>query len=335
LFNQNDTQIDKRIDLLNNMYLKKIKPKEEKERIEKERFEKERLEKERLEKERLEKERLEKERLEKERLEKERLEKERLEKEQNIQVQESLEKESLEEIDRKRQEEIDRKRQEEIDRKRQEEIDRKRQEEIDRKRQEEIDRKRLEEIETKTNSSEVKEILGKNKKTTLLRRNSYVEESDTPIWEFCRNNNKKVRIDNIDFNLAVDKLAKGIYSGIIAYSGNLLELANIAKNLTLDLKGSQSSLDSEHKVVGKTSNDQVVFLKIQISNKRRGLNLFKCLSFASSRQILVAKYTIVKPKNSKAREICNNKINKITMNTLEQIFEEDEVEEPDCCGCYK
>ena len=153
--------------------------------------------------------------------------------------------------------------------------------------------------------------------------------------EIKHGNNKNVRIDNIDFNLAVDKLAKGIYSGIIAYSGNLLELANIAKNLTLDLKGSQSSLDSEHKVVGKTSNEQVVFLKIKISNKRRGLNLFKCLSFASSRQILVAKYTIVKPKNSKAREICNNKINKITMNTLEQIFEEDEVEDPDCCGCYK
>ena len=112
-------------------------------------------------------------------------------------------------------------------------------------------------------------------------------------------------------------------------------MANIAKNLTLNLKGSQASLDSEHKVVGKTSNDEVVFLKINISNKRRGLKLLKCLSFTSSRQILVAKYTIVKPKNSKAKEICNNKINKITMNTLDEIFEEDEFEDQDCCGCYK
>ena len=68
LFNQKDTNINKRIDLLNNIYIQKIKPKEEKERLEKERLEI--LEKERLEKERLEKERLEKERLEKERLEK-------------------------------------------------------------------------------------------------------------------------------------------------------------------------------------------------------------------------------------------------------------------------
>ena len=332
LFHQKDDNIDKRIDLLNKIYLEKIKPKEDWERSEKERLEKERLEKERLEKERLEKERLEKERLEKERLEKERLEKERLEKEhleKERLEKERLEKERLEKEKDSKETMTSNSENIEEKQKQQEEMERqkKEQEEMERqkKEQEEMERQKKEQ----ENEKKEKKI-----KSFHTRRKSHIEDSESAIWEFCRSNNKSVKIENLKFDLAIDKLAKGIKSSILAYSGDFTELAKIAFNLTLDLKGSQSSLESEYKVVGKTLNEEVVFLKIKMNNIKRGLNMCKCLSFNSSKQVLIAKYTVVKPKNNKAREICNNRINEITINTLDGIFEEDEEQIPDCCGCY-
>ena len=124
---------------------------------------------------------------------------------------------------------------------------------------------------------------------------------------------EEVKSKNLELNL--NTLASLIFSSISGISGNFLPIAEIAKNLTLNLKNELTS-QSETKEIFKTfpadkdDNFQMLFLKVKKLKKEYNKGVTNFLLSNTKYKFLQVEYKVIHTKNKAAREYCYKYINK-------------------------
>ena len=115
-------------------------------------------------------------------------------------------------------------------------------------------------------------------------------------------------------DIDVGMIANKIYEAVKAYHGDFGALANLAKNLTFQLKTSISREKETKEVFDKTEPDQFgnskyIVIKMEKLEDIKTVSSLKFFTKEKKVSSLKATYLILTPQNSKARLECDKFIN--------------------------
>ena len=152
------------------------------------------------------------------------------------------------------------------------------------------------------------------KEQLLIEQHNTMEQNVTPLWKHGASDTLTEVSKSVDIHIAVGKLADRILSAIQLSNGNLLELANFAKNLTLNINFQNISSENIHKEAlcgpqdrwGNSTYIILEYSKKEYSTKKKAL----LMTFNTSMSDLSVKYKILTPQNKAARDNCNKTLNK-------------------------
>jgi hypothetical protein len=162
-------------------------------------------------------------------------------------------------------------------------------------------------LEIARNEEQQKELL-------LIEQHNTMELNVTPLWKHGASDTLTEVSKSVDIHIAVGKLADKILSAIKLANGNLLELANFAKNVTLTINFQNISSENIHKEAlcgpqdrwGNSTYIILEYSKKEYTTKKKSL----LMTYNTSMSDLSVKYKILTPQNKAARDNCNKTLNK-------------------------
>ena len=129
--------------------------------------------------------------------------------------------------------------------------------------------------------------------------------ADDPTWILAKSKDFNIHSVSSEINLNLNNLSNIVFSAINVYAGNLMGLANMAKDLTLNIGMSFTKETDVENVIRKIKTDDgkdgYLILKLNKSIKNRNLvsGMIKSKKF-----IFELNYLILIPDNDAAKEEC-------------------------------
>ena len=167
-------------------------------------------------------------------------------------------------------------------------------------RKEEEEKKEEEKKEEEKKEEEMKEIL--------------------PEWWLSKSRVIQRDATKVGVEVAVNEIAKDVYALIKGYSGDLLHIANWAKDFTISLSSTLEHCTSTNAHVEQFKDDKngsttYLIKKIKKTDSVKSYNYYVYTSKKEKTSIL-SKVFLFKPKNESAEIICDRKVNDIIMRNL-------------------
>jgi hypothetical protein len=130
--------------------------------------------------------------------------------------------------------------------------------------------------------------------------------------------------DTIHINIELGKIINQVSSAVKAHGGDFLELANLIKNLKIDIDYSNDILKVNKNVCQKSKNLRgypiYFIMKTTLENINESCSLLEYCGCKNTQTKIVMKYIIMRPKNIVARDICDKTISDITSIKLKKIM---------------
>ena len=141
-----------------------------------------------------------------------------------------------------------------------------------------------------------------------------------PEWWLSKSRVMQRDATKVGIELAVNEIAKDVYALIKGYSGDLLHIANWAKDFTISLSSTLEHSTSTNAHVeqfkdDKTGTTTYLILKFEKTDSVKSYNYYVYTSRKEKTSIL-SKVFLFKPKNESAEIICDKKVNDIIMRNL-------------------
>lgn len=137
------------------------------------------------------------------------------------------------------------------------------------------------------------------------------EANPNSVWGPGRYSTKHQHATDKSFTADVKKIADIVFDAIKIYGGDFLAIANIAKNITLNLESSIHEVDETDEVIGESTSDkygnkQYVVVKLSKKLKEVKKKFFGLVNAHNNSYTLSASYLLLTPLNSKARAECSS-----------------------------
>ena len=177
------------------------------------------------------------------------------------------------------------------------------------------------EEERKRKESEKKE---REKQERIKKQQQEIESRPFSVWGKGGYNyiTEEIKEKLIDVN--VGTVANKMYEAVKAYHGDFGALANLAKNLTFQLKNVISKNKETKEVFDKTEPDQFgnskfIVVKLERIEEIKKVSSLKVFTKEKKVSSLKATYLILTPQNSKARLECDKFINHEVTNIIDKM----------------
>lgn len=136
-----------------------------------------------------------------------------------------------------------------------------------------------------------------------------INELDAEWWVYDK---KIINQTTIEQNITIDikKLSDVVSSSIRIYAGDLTAIANLAKDLTIDLSSTLNESNDENEVMRHeiTENNKQVYLLMRMEKSIKERSFWGSI-FKSVKIKYTLKYMLLIPKNETAIKKCNNLLN--------------------------
>lgn len=141
-----------------------------------------------------------------------------------------------------------------------------------------------------------------------------------PEWWLSKSRVIQRDATKVGVEAAVNEIAKDVFALIKGYSGDLLHIANWAKDFTISLSSTLEHCTSTNAHVeqfkdDKTGTTTYLILKFEKTDSVKSYNYYVFTSKKEKTSIL-SKVFLFKPKNESAEIICDRKVNDIIMRNL-------------------
>jgi len=140
-----------------------------------------------------------------------------------------------------------------------------------------------------------------------------------PEWWLSKSRVIQRDATKVGVEVAVNEIAKDVYALIKGYSGDLLHIANWAKDFTISLSSTLEHCTSTNAHVEQFKDDKngttYLILKFEKTDSVKSYNYYVYTSKKEKTSIL-SKVFLFKPKNESAEIICDRKVNDIIMRNL-------------------
>lgn len=153
------------------------------------------------------------------------------------------------------------------------------------------------------------------------------EANPNSVWGPGRYSSKHHHATDKTFQADVKKIADIVFDAIKIYGGDFLAIADIAKNITLNLESSIHEVDETDEVIGESvaddyGNKQYVVIKMTKKLKEENRRFFGLVNTHNNSYTLTASYLLMTPLNSKARAECSNFISGQMTKFIEKMRDE-------------
>lgn len=186
--------------------------------------------------------------------------------------------------------------------------------------QEREEQKQLE--DEKIRQQEIKNDQERKQKESVEQQMN--DGSDQPLYGESIDDSFSTITEHIHIQGELGKLIDKVSTAIQAYGGDLLSLADVVKNIKIDL-----DMKSEDEKIEKTKCCQstkkdgfpvYLFLKIQIHNESSSCTLLEWCGCSNIVSKITVKYMVLFPKNKVAKKECDDGVSAITGVKLDGII---------------
>ncbi len=144
---------------------------------------------------------------------------------------------------------------------------------------------------------------------------------ELPEWWLSKSRTIQRDATKIGVEVAVKEIANDVFSLIKGYSGDLLHIANWAKDFTINLSGTLEHCTSTNAHVEQFNDDKdgsTTFLILKFE-KTDSVKTYKGYFYTYSKEktSILSKVYLFKPKNNSAERICEKKVHSIIMRNME------------------
>ena len=160
------------------------------------------------------------------------------------------------------------------------------------------------------------------KKEEIKKEEEKVEEEDDQMPEWWLSKSRVIQRDatKVGIEIAVKEIADDVFALIKGYSGDLLHIANWAKDFTLTLSSTLENCSSTNAHVEqfqdkKDGSTTYLILKFEKTDSVKSYNYYVYTSTKEKTSVL-SKVFLFKPKNESAEKICDKKVNDIIMRNM-------------------
>jgi len=184
----------------------------------------------------------------------------------------------------------------------------------------EEERKEEEKKEEEQKEEEMKEQVKKEDEQKEEERKQKEMKDLLPEWWLSKSRVIQRDATKVGIEVAVNEIAKDVYALIKGYSGDLLHIANWAKDFTISLSSTLEHCISTNAHVEqfkdvKNGTTTYLILKFEKTDSVKSYNYYVYTSKKEKTSIL-SKVFLFKPKNESAEIICDKKVNDIIMRNL-------------------
>ena len=154
-------------------------------------------------------------------------------------------------------------------------------------------------------------------------RKIYKNKLSQPDEEWKLYEKKEIfkKTTELELNINVKKLADIVYNSIKIYAGDLISIASLAKDLTINISNSFTKENDSTEIIRKERNnsneDVYILFKVNKQIKQRSAmgNFFKKKKFT-----FLVKYILLIPINNVARDRCNQIMNENIDNKIDDFI---------------
>ena len=143
---------------------------------------------------------------------------------------------------------------------------------------------------------------------------------DIPEWWLSKSRVIQRDATKVGIEVAVKEIAEDVFALIKGYSGDLLHIANWAKDFTISMSSTLESCSSTNAHVeqfkdNKDGSTTYLILKYEKTDSVKTYNYY-AFTRSKEKTSILSKVYLFKPKNEIAERICDTKVNDIIMRNM-------------------
>ncbi len=173
--------------------------------------------------------------------------------------------------------------------------------------------------EQKKKEEEKMELIKREEERKEEERKEKEMKDILPEWWLSKSRVIQRDATKVGVDLAVKEIANDVFALIKGYSGDLLHIANWAKDFTISLSSTLEHCTSTNAHVEQFKDEKggttFLILKFEKTDSVKTYNYY-VFSRSKEKTCILSKVFLFKPKNEIAERICDNKVNDIIMRNM-------------------
>ena len=173
--------------------------------------------------------------------------------------------------------------------------------------------------EQKKKEEEKMELIKREEERKEEERKEKEMKDILPEWWLSKSRVIQRDATKVGVDLAVKEIANDVFALIKGYSGDLLHIANWAKDFTISLSSTLEHCTSTNAHVEQFKDEKggttFLILKFEKTDSVKTYNYY-VFSRSKEKTSILSKVFLFKPKNEIAERICDNKVNDIIMRNM-------------------